>query len=57
MVLAIEPMINIGTHEVELLEDGWTVVSRDRKFSAHFEHTVAVIDDNAVVLTKGKDFN
>lgn len=57
MVLAIEPMINTGTHEVELLEDGWTVVSRDRKFSAHFEHTVAVIDDNAVVLTKGKDFN
>ena len=42
MVLAIEPMINLGTREVETLKDGWTVVTRDRKPSAHFEHTTAV---------------
>jgi methionyl aminopeptidase len=42
MVLAIEPMINLGTREVETLKDGWTVVTRDRKASAHFEHTTAV---------------
>jgi len=42
MVLAIEPMINMGTREVETLDDGWTVVTRDHKPSAHFEHTTAV---------------
>jgi methionyl aminopeptidase len=42
MVIAIEPMINLGTREVETLDDGWTVVTRDRKPSAHFEHTTAV---------------
>lgn len=42
MVLAIEPMINLGTREVETLKDGWTVVTLDRKPSAHFEHTSAV---------------
>lgn len=42
LVIAIEPMVNLGTREVEYLEDGWTVVTRDRKSSVHFEHTVAV---------------
>lgn len=42
MVLAIEPMINLGTREVQTLEDGWTVVTADRKPSAHFEHTTVV---------------
>lgn len=51
MVLAIEPMINIGTHEVHVLEDGWTAVTRDGSFSAHFEHTVAVTKDGPRILT------
>ncbi len=51
MVLAIEPMVNVGTHEVEVLADGWTVVTRDRERSAHFEHTVAVTADGPRVLT------
>jgi methionyl aminopeptidase len=57
MVFAIEPMINIGTYDVEVLKDGWTVVTKDRKNSAHFEHTVAVIDGRARILTGGKGFN
>ncbi len=51
MVLAIEPMINTGTWEVKILEDGWTVVTADNQDSAHFEHTIAVMDDHAEVLT------
>ncbi len=57
MVFAIEPMINAGTHEVNILDDNWTVVTADKKLSAHYEHTVAVIDGKAEILTKGKDFN
>lgn len=49
--LAIEPMVNMGTHEVEVLEDNWTVVTKDRKPSAHFEHTVAVTERGPWVLT------
>ena len=52
MILAIEPMVNAGTYEVEILEDGWTAVTKDRKLSAHFEHTIAVRDDGAEILTK-----
>jgi methionyl aminopeptidase len=52
MVLAIEPMINLGTHEVEVLPDGWTVVTRDGKISAHWEHTIAVTDEGPKVLTR-----
>ena len=52
LVLAIEPMVNEGTHEVETLSNGWTVVTRDRKLSAHFEHTVAVTEDGYEILTK-----
>ncbi len=51
MVLAIEPMVNIGGFEVETLPDNWTVVTRDRKLSAHFEHSVAVTKDGSRVLT------
>jgi methionyl aminopeptidase len=52
MTLAIEPMINMGTYEVKTLEDGWTVVTTDRKRSAHFEHTIAVTSDGPEILTK-----
>jgi methionyl aminopeptidase len=51
MVLAIEPMVNAGTGQVEWLDDGWTVVSRDRKPSAHFEHTVLVTHGDPEILT------
>jgi len=52
LVLAIEPMVNAGTHEVEVLADGWTAVTRDRKLSAHFEHSVAITDDGPVILSR-----
>lgn len=51
MVLAIEPMINEGGYEVEILEDKWTAVTKDRKLSAHFEHTICVSQNGAEVLT------
>ena len=51
MTLAIEPMINAGTHEVKILEDGWTTVTKDGKLAAHFEHTVAITPDGPVILT------
>ena len=51
MVLAIEPMINLGTEKVHILEDDWTVVTADNKPSAHFEHTVAVFEDHTEILT------
>lgn len=51
MTLAIEPMINAGTFEVEILKDGWTTVTRDGKLSAHFEHTIAITTDGPVILT------
>lgn len=52
MVLAIEPMINLGVDDVDYLDDGWTIVTADRKPSAHFEHTVAVFPDHTEILTK-----
>ncbi|QUH19898.1 type I methionyl aminopeptidase [Alkaliphilus sp. B6464] len=52
MVLAIEPMINIGTYEVKVLSDGWTVVTLDGEYSAHYEHTVAITDGEPEILTK-----
>ncbi|MGB9886570.1 MAG: type I methionyl aminopeptidase [Moorellales bacterium] len=51
MTLAIEPMVNLGGPEVMVLADGWTVVTRDGSYSAHFEHTVAVTEDGPQVLT------
>lgn len=55
LVLAIEPMVNVGTHEVNILPDGWTVKTKDGKPSCHFEHTIAVTEDGPVVLTAGED--
>lgn len=52
MVLAIEPMVNMGGHEVRVLKDGWTVVTADRSPSAHFEHSVAVTDDGPLILSE-----
>jgi len=52
MVLAIEPMINAGSPEVKVLEDGWTAITVDGSFSAHFEHTVAITKDGPVILTR-----
>ncbi|OGF51247.1 MAG: type I methionyl aminopeptidase [Candidatus Firestonebacteria bacterium RIFOXYA2_FULL_40_8] len=52
MVFCIEPMINMGTAEVEILNDHWTVVTKDRKLSAHYEHTVAIVNGKAEILTR-----
>ncbi|MCI0338348.1 MAG: type I methionyl aminopeptidase [Acidobacteria bacterium] len=54
-VLAVEPMVNAGTHEVDVLADGWTVKTRDGKASSHFEHTIAVTEDGPQVLTALED--
>ncbi len=51
LVVALEPMLNVGTHEVEVLADGWTVVTKDRGLSAHFEHVVAIMDDGPEILS------
>jgi methionyl aminopeptidase len=51
MVLCIEPMINMGSYQVKLLEDGWTVVTSDGSLSAHFEHTLVINEEGAKVLT------
>ncbi len=51
MVLAIEPMINLGTAEVKVLKDGWTAITTDGSVSAHFEHTVAITKDGPRILT------
>ncbi|MGH9060016.1 MAG: type I methionyl aminopeptidase, partial [Acidimicrobiales bacterium] len=53
-VLAIEPMVNLGGPETEVLEDGWGVVTADGSLSAHFEHTVAVTEDGCEVLTRAE---
>jgi methionyl aminopeptidase len=51
MVLAIEPMVNMGTHKVKVLRDGWTVITNDKKPSAHFEHSVAVTEHGPLILS------
>ncbi len=51
MTLAIEPMVNAGTHEVSILRDGWTTVTKDGSLSAHFEHSIAITADGPVILT------
>ena len=53
MVLAIEPMINVGELYVEVLSNDWTVVTRDRKLSAHYENTVAILNNGPEILTLG----
>ena len=52
MTIAVEPMVNVGTHLVKVLDDKWTVVTADGKLSAHYEHTVAITDDGPLLLTK-----
>jgi methionyl aminopeptidase len=52
MVFAIEPMVNEGTQEVQLLSDGWTVVTKDRKNSVHFEHTIVITEKGPEILTE-----
>ena len=51
MVLAIEPMLNMGVHDVKVLSDEWTVVTADEKLSAHFEHSVAITEDGPDILS------
>ncbi|MCA9515650.1 MAG: type I methionyl aminopeptidase [Myxococcales bacterium] len=53
--IAIEPMVNLGTHETEALSDGWTVVTADGRASAHFEHSIAITDDGPLILTSRGD--
>ena len=52
MTLAVEPMINAGGSDVEILSDGWTTVTKDGSLSAHFEHTIAITTDGPVILTE-----
>jgi len=52
MVFAIEPMVNEGSYRVEILRDGWTVVTADGKLSAHFEHSVAITENGPVILSR-----
>jgi methionyl aminopeptidase len=52
MVLAIEPMVNVGTSDVLVMKDGWTVVTSDRSYSAHFEHSVLVTDGDPEILSE-----
>lgn len=56
LVLAIEPMVNVGTHKVKVLKDGWTVITADRKPSAHFEHSVAATSAGPVILSSRENF-
>jgi len=51
--LAIEPMVNVGTKSVRILDDYWTVETRDKKPSVHFEHTVAMTESGPSILTDG----
>jgi methionyl aminopeptidase len=51
MVLAIEPMVNLGTRNIVQERDGWTIRTADRKQSAHYEHTVAIFEDRTEILT------
>jgi methionyl aminopeptidase len=52
MILAVEPMVNEGGDDVRTLRNGWTVVTRDSRCSAHFEHTIAIVDEGCEVLTR-----
>lgn len=52
MVLCIEPMINMGHYEIDILNNGWTVINKDKSFSAHFEHTIVITNDEPEILTR-----
>ena len=56
LVIAVEPMVNVGTKRVKALSDHWTQVTLDGKFSAHFEHTIAMTKDGPFLLTAGPDY-
>ncbi len=56
MVLAIEPMVTAGRHKVRTKRDGWTVVTKDGKISAHFEHTIAILEGETLILTPWEEF-
>ena len=51
MTLAIEPMVNIGTHSIRILSNQWTVITADRSLSAHYENTIAITKDGPEILT------
>jgi methionyl aminopeptidase len=52
LVLAIEPMVNAGSADVDMLDDQWTAVTKDRRLSAHFEHSVAITENGPVILSQ-----
>lgn len=52
MTLAVEPMITLGTYEIDVLSDEWTVVTRDKSISAHYENTIVITDNGAEILSK-----
>ena len=54
MILAVEPMVNAGSNAVRTLRNGWTVVTKDRRCSAHYEHTIAIVKNGCEILTKKK---
>jgi len=54
MVIAIEPMVNAGTYQVKVKSDGWTMITADKAYSAHFEHTVAITNNGPMILTNGE---
>jgi methionyl aminopeptidase len=51
LVIAIEPMITIGDYHIDVLNDGWTIVTKDRSYSAHWEHTIAVTEEGSILIT------
>lgn len=55
MVLAIEPMVNMGGEDVEILQDGWTAVTKDGSLSAHFEHWIVVLEDEPEILSEQRN--
>ena len=55
MTLAIEPMVNVGVYEVNVLSDGWTVKTKDGKLSAHYENSIAITEGDPVILTLPED--
>ena len=52
LVIAIEPMVNMGTHKVKIQKDGWTVKTIDKKRSSHFEHSIAIVDGKPLILSE-----
>jgi len=55
MTFTIEPMLTLGTYQHEMWDDGWTAVTRDRRWTAQFEHTIVVTSDGAEILTLPSD--